>query len=339
MIRIAVVGLGFMGKTHLGIYNSLPNVEISALCDKLVDRVNLKSLDAGGNIESSAGSVDFSSVAKFTDFDEMLKKGGFDAVDITLPTDIHVEFAVKALKAGYHVFVEKPLALDYESAMKVATAAEECGKICSVGQCLRFWPAYTEVKKIIDSREFGSILHAELGRYSPPPSWATEGWLSNPVRSGNASLDLHIHDVDMIMFLFGKPQSVCSVGVPDEVGSFSHISTVYKFLNLSVISSGGWGLATCYPFNMRALYIFEKGTIDMDFSRDHPVMVYPEGGSARPLSLPEGDGYLHELTDFIGRCESGVPSDKNSPAIAAESVRLTHLEISSAREGREMKVD
>lgn len=339
MIRIAVVGLGFMGKTHIGAYNQLPNAKITALCDRDPDRVNLTSLDAGGNIETSSGSVDFSDVPKYTDYDEMLAKGGFDAVDITLPTDVHAAFATKALKAGYHVFVEKPLAMDYESAMLITAAAEESGKVCSVGQCLRFWPLYTEVKKVLDSGEYGAIRHAEFGRYSPPATWIVDGWSENSSRSGNASLDLHIHDVDIILFLFGKPQSVRSVGVPDGNGFFTHISTVYQYPEVSVTSTGGWGFSPDFPFSMRALYVLDKATIEMDISKDHPVMVFPYGREPFPLELPEGDGYRNEIIDFVERCESGKTSEIVSPSVAAESVRLTRLEIQSARENREIVMD
>ena len=339
MVRIAVVGLGFMGKTHIGVYNSLYNAMITALCDKNLDRVNLTSLDAGGNIESSSGSVDFSDIPKFTDFDEMLDAGGFDAVDITLPTDTHVAFASKALKAGYHVFVEKPLALDYRSALQIAAVAEESNKICSVGQCLRFWPLYTEVKKILDSGRFGSIRHAEFGRYSPPATWAAEGWLGKSSRSGGASLDLHIHDVDIILYFFGRPRSVRSVGVPDGSGFYSHISTVYQYPDISVTSTGGWGFAPDFPFNMKALYVFEKATVEMDISKEHPVMVFPYEGEPYPLELPEGDGYRFELIDFLERCESGEISEEVSPSVAAESVRLVQLEVQSANEGREITLD
>lgn len=333
MVRVAVVGLGFMGKTHIGIYMGLAGAEVTALCDKGADRLELTSLDAGGNIESSSGAVDFSGVATYTDYDAMLAAGGFDAVDICLPTDLHVAFAVKALAAGYHVFVEKPLALDYESALEVAEAAEKSGRVCAVGQCLRFWPAYTEVKALIESGSLGRVRHAEFARYSPPAGWAAEGWLGDPARSGDASLDLHVHDVDMILWLFGAPSAVRSVGIPDGKGFFSHISSVYQYPNLSVLSSGGWAMSSSTPFNMRALYVLEKGVIDMDFSREQTVMVYPDGDDAYALELAGGDGYLHELTDFVARCETGTPSAVVSPRIAAESVRLARLEIESAREG------
>jgi predicted dehydrogenase len=338
MVRVAVTGLGFMGKTHLGIYNGLEGVEIAALCDKGEERVNLTSLDAGGNIEASSGAVDFSGVAKYTDYDAMLKAGGFDAVDICLPTDLHAEFAVKALDAGYHVFVEKPLALDHPSALKIAEAAERTGKVCAVGQCLRFWPAYTEVKKLIDGGSLGAVKHAEFSRFSPPAGWAAEGWLADPKRSGNASLDLHVHDVDMILWMFGAPRAVRSVGIPDGQGFFSHISTVYDYPDRSVLSTGGWAMSSSTPFNMRALFVLEKGVVDLDFARKDLVMVYPDGGDGYALDLPAGDGYQHELADFVARCSSGTPTEIVSPRVAAESVRLARIEIESAREGAQKTV-
>jgi predicted dehydrogenase len=335
MVRIAVTGLGFMGKTHIGIYQRIPGATVAALCDAEADRLDLKSLDAGGNIQASSGAVDFSSVPKFSDYPKMLDTGGFDAVDICLPTDLHVDYAIRALEAGYHVFIEKPLALDYESAQVVAEAAQKSGAVCSVGQCLRFWPAYTEVKKLIEGGSLGKVRHAEFSRSSPPATWAAGGWLNKTARSGNAALDLHVHDVDMILYLFGAPKSVRSVGIPDGNGSFGHISSVYTYPNLSVTSTGGWVMSSSTPFNMRALYILERGVIDMDFARTDPVMVYPEGSEGYALELPPGDGYYHELKDFVERCEKGEPSELVSPAVAAESVRLATLEIASAAEGVE----
>ena len=87
---------------------------------------------------------------------------------------------------------------------------------------------------------------------------------------------------------------------------------------------------------MRALYAFEKATIEMDISKEHPVMVFPYEGEPFPLELPEGDGYHFEIIDFLERCESGEMSEDVSPSVAAESVRLARLEIQSAHEGREI---
>ena len=94
-------------------------------------------------------------------------------------------------------------------------------------------------------------------------------------------------------------------------------------------------MSSSTPFNMRALYVLEKGVVDLDFNRTESVIVYPEGGEAYAPPLPSGDGYYHELADFTARCERGVPADSVSPRAAAESVRLARLEISSASEGIE----
>ena len=336
VVRIAVVGLGFMGKTHLGVYDALPNAQITAVCDKNPQNLDITTLNAGGNIDSSGGDIDLSKVTKYTNFDDLLVAGGFDAVDITLPTDFHSEYVSRALKAGYHVFVEKPLAMDVESSELLVKITEETGLVCSVGHCLRFWPLYTEVKRIIDSGDYGAVRHAEFGRYSPPPGWAADGWVGDSSRSGNASLELHIHDTDMVLFLFGPPQSVRSVGISDGKGYFSHISTLYTYPDISVTSTGGWAFSPDYPFSMRALYALEKATIEMDTRFDPPVKIYPFNGESYPLDLPPGDGYRHEIADFLLRCEIGQNSDIVSSRVSAESVRLTHCEIQSAREGREI---
>lgn len=336
MVNIAVVGLGFMGKMHITHYQTIENARVTALCDKFTDRLDVAFQGDGGNIDLSTEHIDLSGISKYNDYEQMLNSGGFDAVDICLPTDLHVTFSIKALDAGYHLFIEKPLALDYEGAIAISEKAEQSGRICSVGHCLRFWPAYTEVKKIIESGTFGKVRHAELSRYSPPVSWDAENWLKDSLRSGNASLDLHIHDIDMILWLFGAPRSLRSVGIPDNNGFFSHISTVYDYEQLSVFSSGGWSMSSSCPFNMRALFILESGVIDLDFLRQETVMIYPENAESYALELPEGDGYKLELSDFVSRCASGIPSEIVSPHIAAESVRLARIEIESARKGSQI---
>ncbi|TVR70492.1 MAG: gfo/Idh/MocA family oxidoreductase, partial [Spirochaetaceae bacterium] len=248
------------------------------------------------------------------------------------------EYAVQALEAGYHVFCEKPLARSMEDASKITEAARRTGRFVAVGQCLRFWPAYTEAKKIIESGTYGAVRHAEFARYSPPATWAIDNWLAESKKSGNAALDLHVHDVDMIVFLFGKPTSLRSVGIPDGAGSFSHISTVYSYPDKSVLSTGGWAFPPSYPFNMIARWVMEKGAMELDFSRESVLTLYPESGEPKPVPLPPGDGYFHELQDFVTRVETGKAPDVVSADNAAASLEVTLLEIESARTGKEVSL-
>lgn len=336
MTRIAVVGLGFMGKAHIGVYQQMKDVEITALCDEYAPNLNLSSLDAGGNIAASAGAVDLSGAQKFESFDDLLQAGGFDAVDLCIPTHKHRDYILQALHAGYHVFCEKPLARSLSEAEEINQAVEKTGRVVAVGQCLRFWPAYTTARSIIESETYGAVRHAEFARYSPPPTWSVNSWLGDTEKSGNAALDLHIHDVDMIAFFFGRPRSLRSVGIPDGHGSFSHISTVYTYDNLSVTSTGGWAFPTSYPFNMTARWIMEHGALDLDFSREAVLMIYPGDGDAKAVELPPGDGYSLELADFIHRVREGKPADIVSTREATVSLEIALQEIESARRGEEV---
>ena len=140
MIKAAVVGLGFMGKTHLGIYQQLENVELAAICDANPDNLNITSLESAGNIQTSTSAIDLSNVGKYTDYEAMLREGGFDFVDICLPTFLHTDHAVAAMDAGYHVFLEKPMALTVADTERILAKWKEGDRLLSVGQCIRYWP-------------------------------------------------------------------------------------------------------------------------------------------------------------------------------------------------------
>lgn len=338
MVRVAIVGLGFMGKTHLGIYQQFQNVEVAALCDGNAGALEIKRLDAGGNIQAVSGEIDLSKVRKYTDFTTMLADGGVDVIDLCVPTFLHVEYAVHAMQAGYHVLCEKPMALTVAGTQTIIQAVKETGKLFSVGQCLRHWPAYTEVKKLLDAGQYGRVKYAEFARFSTPPMWGWDNWLVDEKRSGDAAFELHIHDTDMIVYLFGFPQSLRSVGVFTPSGSISQIATVYAYPDWAIASTGGWLCSNSFGFNMRAFFVLEQATIELDFSKQPAVMVYPQDGAKYALPLPERDGYYHELQDFMAGVERGQLSGIVTPESAADSVRLCLAEIQSAKENREIRL-
>jgi 1,5-anhydro-D-fructose reductase (1,5-anhydro-D-mannitol-forming) len=336
MKRVAIAGMGYMGKVHLGVYQRLPGVKVEALFDTRAEALEVTSLDAGGNIRTTGGTVDLTGVRRFTDYAALLAEGGFDFVDICLPTHLHGDHAIRALERGYHVFCEKPLALDPAEARRIVHAVRSTGRLMSVGQCLRFWPAYAEARRIVTSGRYGAPRAAELVRLSSPPGWSAGAWHVAAGLGGNAALDLHVHDVDMILWLFGRPRSVRSAGVQATDGSYPHISTVYGYDGLSVTAVGGWICSPSFPFTMRALYVLEQATIELDFRRDPVLAVYPVREEPFAPSLPEGDGYFHELVDFVAGLEAGKLSGTVTVESAAEAVEVCHAEVRSAREGREV---
>lgn len=330
MVRVGIVGLGMMGRTHLRAYGRIPGVAVAALCDSEVDLSDPAAILAESGFPSQDGGV-----RAYRSLEALLADGGVDAIDICLPSDLHCGATVAALRAGCHVMCEKPMALDVASTQRMIAAARESARLLSVGQCLRFWPAYVEIKRLIDSGAYGPVRTAFFERHSGPPSWG-RGWFADPARSGGALLDLHIHDVDMVLHLFGLPRSLVSTGLGQ--GGAAHVSTLYRYDDKVVASAGGWTASSSHGFNMRAFLTLERATISLDSAREDKLVVYPQGGKRQVPALPAGDGYEGELRDFIEGVRSGRLSGIVTAESAARSVRVCLEEARSIVEGREIAI-
>ncbi|MBK5261974.1 MAG: Gfo/Idh/MocA family oxidoreductase [Peptostreptococcaceae bacterium] len=335
MVRVALVGLGFMGRMHLSIYGNLKNVQITALCDSREESLDL-SKSGGGNIAVGKVSTDISKAKMYTDYKKMLDEGGFDYVDLCVPTFVHKELSVLALKAGYDVFCEKPMALKKGEADEMIQVSKEAGKLLTVGQCLRFWPMYVKVKEMIDSGKYGKVISAEFSRYSPSPTWTVDNWILGGELSGNAALDLHIHDVDIVHFYFGTPKAVTSSGVQAPGGGFGHIATLYDYPDKTVTSVGNWLCSDSFGLTMRALVVLEKGVINLDTSQPEALVVYVDGEGKFSPVLDTKDGYYYELESFIDNVATRKVPTVVTPESARDSLTTVLAEIKSATIGEQV---
>ncbi len=157
MIRVGIVGFGFMGKMHFNCFQSLPDVKIVAICDADAERLKSSS-GVAGNISGTDKTYDLTDIQLFTNIDPMLKDVKLDAISITLPTFLHADMSCKALAAGVHVLCEKPMGLNLAECDRMIVAAKQSGKHLQIGQCIRFWPEYAKTKELIDSGKYGKLL-------------------------------------------------------------------------------------------------------------------------------------------------------------------------------------
>ena len=339
-LRIGLAGAGFMGSVHADAWRQIDDAEICAVCDPrlppgTVNEVGeeaLAYLSNRGALPSLPPQTRF-----FHDFSRFLSYAKIDIVDICTPTDLHESLTIKALEAGFPVFCEKPMALTVDGAHRMIESKDKYQQPLGIGQCLRFWPAYVEAKRFVDENVYGAVLFARFERYSAPPPWSIENWMMSKKRSGGALLDLHIHDVDLVHYIFGWPDSVTSLGITggESAGlGVRHINTVYGFDGPIVESAGGWSVTDSYGFRMEMLIGFEKATVRYDSKADGALMVYPESGDAFSPALDERDGYYHELADFAREVEEGESSGIVTPESAARSVELALLEERSVLEKR-----
>jgi predicted dehydrogenase len=158
-IGVGVIGLGFMGRTHVACYRDaraagLP-CRLVAVADGNAERREGRG-EGSGNISTGAQDdriFDPAEVRGYDDASGLLADDGVDLVSVCTPTPTHVELALAAIEAGKHVLVEKPLALSSDAARRVADAARGSGRIVMPAMCIRFWPAYAWVKRAVDSGE------------------------------------------------------------------------------------------------------------------------------------------------------------------------------------------
>jgi predicted dehydrogenase len=265
MLKVAIIGLGFMGHAHLENYIRLENegfpIKLTAICD--VDTKKFEGETVKGNIDVGNSVYDFSKYNLYTDIDDMLQKEELDYVDITLPTYLHASVTIKALNKKLNVFCEKPMALTSKDCFEMIEASRVNDRLLMIGQCLRFWPAYEYVKDCVETERFGKTVCAAFFRGGGTPIWSFENWLLKKEKSGGCLFDQHIHDVDTINWLFGKPDSVSTIGkIINKENGYDIVSTNYMYEDGKVVNAqDDWTLNGDYGFEMRFRVNFERGNV------------------------------------------------------------------------------
>jgi predicted dehydrogenase len=181
-MKIAVLGLGFMGSTHLKAWKKVPGAQLVAVASNIEKQLTGDLSDIQGNIGGPGGKLDFSAVKKYRDPLEAVRDPEVEAVDICLPTHQHAEAALAALRAGKHVLVEKPMALDGASADEMIAEAHRSGRVLMGAQVVRFIPSYRAAAEMVRCGKLGQVRSAIFRRRCAAPAWSA--WLSDPAASG-----------------------------------------------------------------------------------------------------------------------------------------------------------
>jgi predicted dehydrogenase len=317
-MRIAVLGLGFMGSVHVRAMGETPGVELAAVYSSDSRKLSGDLSAIQGNLGGPGGNFDFSGVKQYREIDALLADSAIDAVDLCLPTDLHEPVATAALRAGKHVLVEKPMALDGESSRRMIAEAERADRVLMTAQVLRFFPEYVALREAMPN--LGAVRAATFSRRCAEPAWG--GWLKDPVRSGGGAFDLLIHDVDMCLHLFGRPCAVAATGSGDWVtGQF-----FYNGFTAGI--EGGWQAPAAYPFCMEYRVTMDRGTVEFS-SAGKPPVLYKDTES--PLPLPKTDGYAAEIAYFAECCRRGARPERCLPEESAVAVEMTRA-LLEARE-------
>ena len=330
MIKVGIIGCGFMGGMHAACYKALEShgVCVHAMADTRTEFAERLAVQYGAKVFSSAK--------------ELIENDEIDVVDICLPVDLHVSYAVAAMKAGKHVFIEKPVCFLEEEMKLLLETERECHVKTQVGQVLRHWREYVWLKDLVDSGEYGRVLWGHFKRLSAKPTWAGDGWVHQVKRSGGVAVEMHVHDVDYVRYLLGDPDYVQSQAARDEYGVIQHITSLYRYgEDVSIVVEAGWDFPQTFPFTAEFRVKLERATVILE---NGVLSVYPNTGVAFSPDLPETytvendtggnitilDGYYNELKYFVEGLHEQNDLSIASIHEAIASVKLALREIKAA---------
>ncbi|MBO4439431.1 MAG: Gfo/Idh/MocA family oxidoreductase [Spirochaetaceae bacterium] len=236
-MKTAVLGTGF-GKEHARLFCK----------EKLVDEVIVwgRNPEKLKEIEKELG------VKTTTNLDDILSDQTIELVDICLPTKVHAEYAIKALHAGKHVFVEMPLADTVENGRKILETAKECKRRVFVDLFLQFEYPYQLLNQIKEDKRYGDLINFQIKRQTPH-------WWGN-LDLKNISLNLMHHDIDFVLQLFGKPDTI-SVEGKDVRPECSAVTAQFSYKKAAATICGNSALFNSCPFSVGFEATFEKAYI------------------------------------------------------------------------------
>lgn len=311
MLKVGLIGVGGISGAHIPAWDAMEDVELCALCDVRPERMEEYK----------------DSKRCYTDLDTMLENEQLDILDICLPTYLHADTAIRVMDRGIHVLCEKPISLKLEDVKRVYDAAKR-NRVCfMVAHVLRFWAEFELVKAIYEDGRYGKLLSGTMCRLNAWPLWSWDGWMSDEKRSGLVLYDLHVHDLDFLVYMLGKPNAITanrSLRADQD-----YMMATYTYGDFFITCEASW-YAGRYPFSSSFRFQFEDAVVSFNqgvlvaYLRDGRVikLMEQEGNSPDVLGLPDLGPYANEIRYFTDCVLAGKPADKIKPSELEEVIRL-----------------
>lgn len=277
MKKVAIIGLGQMGRNHHRVVSSIEDLEITALCDV---------------VKNDAYEEPF-----YDDVDELLAKADFDAAIIVVPTFLHKEIAMKCLEKGKDLFIEKPVASNTKEAEEILKKAKEKNSKVCVGYVERFNPVITALKNELKNKEIYSIDITRVGPF--PPRIADVGVLT----------DLAVHDIDLIRFISQEEIKKSAIFTSQKIINNHEDNAILSFkLGRDIVASITTNWLT--PFRKRTIEVATKeGYFEADLMEQslNEYSSYKRNFSyvVRKCIVQKGEPLLRELEAFRDFLHSG----------------------------------
>jgi predicted dehydrogenase len=330
MLRIGLVGVGFMGWIHYLAYQRLKGAKLAAVCSRDKTKLAGDWRSIRGNFGPPGEMVDLAGVKKYERIQDLVADPEIDLVDVCNPTHLHPDSAIAALKAGKHVLVEKAIALKPEQANAMVAAAKAAGTLLMVAHVLPFFPEFKYAAEAIRDGRHGKLLAAHFKRVISRPDWSAD--IGDAAKTGGPAVDLHIHDTHFIGLVCGVPKSVYSTGVVDN-GVVQHLTTAYDYgaAGPSVTCTSGALAMSGRPFVHGYELYFDKATL-MYESGPCPLTRITAGKSEQVALHGGGDpvtAFAEEIQAAVDGASSGKMPELLSGQLAGDALVMCYKECES----------
>ncbi|MGZ5331024.1 MAG: Gfo/Idh/MocA family protein [Solirubrobacterales bacterium] len=345
MIKLAVVGLGKMGVSHLAIVNAHPEVEVAAVCDS--------SSYVLGVLKKYTG------MPTYGNYEAMLRDVDLDAVLIATPSRTHTDMVRSALERDLHVFCEKPLTLSARDAEHLADLARRRGVVTQVGYHNRFVGSFREVKTLLDAGAIGAVSNVLGEAYGPVVLKRKGGtWRSRKEEGGGSLYDYAAHPINLLNWYLGEPigvgatvlNSIFSREIDDEVfstlfyadGSSARVAVNWSDESYRKMTTRitAWGAAGRIYADRQECRVYLRGTapIPSGYQRGWNLRYATELTESVGFYL-RGEEYSAQIDHFVERVKTGRVTGLNGFESAAATDSVIAMMLTDARKGASTRID
>ena len=330
MIRVGLVGIGFMGWIHQLAYRRSNQARLVAFCSSDATKRTGDWRGIKGNFGPPGDQIALDGIEVFESLERMVRSPEIDVIDICLPPHLHTSASILAMENGKDVFCEKPLALNSADCFQIMETASRLDRLVMVAHVLPYMGAFAHATELIAKKTYGRPIGGYFKRIISDPTWIPDFYAKDKV--GGPLVDLHVHDLHWIQLLFGKPIRVNAVGrMQGDVAKFVHAIYEFEDPEIAVASSSGVIDGPGRPFTHGFELQLEHATLQHEFAafsdstETMPLKIVTRDGQVIRPELPvndEVDAFVAEIEDMAQSVRSRSIAPRLNGMLAAQAVEL-----------------
>lgn len=295
MVRVALVGAGYIAGSHAAAYAAHPDAEIAYVVDPVAEKA--------AALAERYGARPLADVEALLDSD-------VEALSVCTPSPTHADIAVAALAAGKHVLCEKPVARTLTDGERIVEAGRRGPGLLMIGHVSRFEPDHRAACDAVRAGRIGEVRMMSQSITGELPGWSEQGWLADPDQSGGPLLDLAIHSFDYLTWVCGGvPERVHAVGAtrPDGLVDYAVATVRYDSGALAVVETS-WAHPAGHGLELATELSGSAGRIAWDYAGVAVGSVKRAGAAPQAISQLGDRGFRAEVAAFLDAVATGGPS-------------------------------